>query len=119
MTGPQATAFGSGGVGLGGGAPAEGSMGPDGVVVAGEPVQLALQPGHRGGGRLGGQPPLLGLVEPLHLAAGLRMVGPGVADPNSAQPELHLQRDPALAALFPGEHCPRCRSAPPTAHRNG
>jgi hypothetical protein len=25
---------------------------PDGVVVAGEPVQLALQPSHRGSGRL-------------------------------------------------------------------
>jgi hypothetical protein len=49
------------------------------------------------------QPFLEGLVKPFHLAAGLRMVGPGVADPDPAQPELHLQSDPALAALFAGE----------------
>ena len=32
---------------------------------------------------LGGQPLLLGLVEPLHFAAGLRMVGPGVIEPHA------------------------------------
>jgi hypothetical protein len=42
-------------------------------------------------------------VEPLHLAAGLRMVGPGVADPDPAQPKLNLQSDPAVAALLRGE----------------
>ena len=31
------------------------------------------------------------------------MVGPGVADPDPAQPELHLQSDPAVAALLRGE----------------
>ena len=40
--------FGSGGVGLGGGAPAEGAVRPHGVVVDREPVQLALQPADRG-----------------------------------------------------------------------
>ena len=31
------------------------------------------------------------------------MVGAGVADPDAAQPALHLQRDPALTSLFRGE----------------
>jgi hypothetical protein len=47
-----------------------------------------------------------GLVEPFHLAAGLRMVGPGMGDLDPAQPELHLQGDPAVAALFAGEDRP-------------
>ena len=34
------------------------------------------------------------------LAAGLRVVRAGVADPDSAQLELHLEGDPAVAALF-------------------
>jgi hypothetical protein len=90
---------------LGRGAATEGAVRPDGVVVAGEPVQLALQPGHRCGGCLGGQPFLLGLVEPFHLAAGLRVVGPGMGGADPALPELDLQCDPALAALSAGEHC--------------
>jgi hypothetical protein len=57
--------FGSGRVGLGGGAAAQRAVRPHGVVVAAEPVQLALQPGHRGGGWLRSQPFLEGLVEPL------------------------------------------------------
>jgi hypothetical protein len=46
------------------------------------------------------------LVEPFHLAAGLRMVGPGMGELDPAQPELHLQGDPAVAALFAGEDRP-------------
>src|SRR5215213_8561808 len=111
--------FGSGRVGLGGGAPTEGAVRSDGVVVAGEPVQLALQPNESGGPGLRGQPLLLSLVEPLHLAAGLRMVRPAMADPDAAQPELDLQRNPALATLFAGEDRPIVsqyagRDAPPT-----
>jgi hypothetical protein len=78
----------------------------DSVVVAGEPVELVLQPGHRGGAGLGGQPFLLGLVEPLDLAAGLGMVGPGVAESDAVQAELDFERDAALTALFRGEDGP-------------
>ncbi len=38
-----------------------------------------------------------------HLAAGLRMVGPGMADLDPEQAEFDLQGDAALAALFDGE----------------
>jgi hypothetical protein len=100
---PGGDGFGSGRERLGGGAPAQRPVRPDRVVVAGEPIQLTLQRDHRGSPRLGGEPLLLGLVEPFHLAAGLRMIRPGMADPDSAQPALDLQGDPALAALFAGE----------------
>jgi hypothetical protein len=95
--------FRSGLIGLGGGAPAQGSVRPDGVVVGLEPVQLVLQPDQSGGSGLGPEPFLLGLVEPFHLAAGLRMVRAGMLQPDPAQPELDLQRDPALAAPLGGE----------------
>jgi hypothetical protein len=81
-------------------------VGPDGVVVAGELVELALQRPDRGGGRLRCQPFLLGLVEPFHFAAGLRMVGPGVVELHSKDTEFDLQSDPAVAALFGGEDRP-------------
>jgi len=42
-------------------------------------------------------------VKPFHLAAGLRMVGPGVADVDPTQAELHLKGNPALTSLFTGE----------------
>ena len=71
-------------LGLGTGVPgllgwpaADGAVGTDGVVVAPEPVELALQGGDRGRWRLGREPLLLGLVEPLDLAAGLGVGGPG------------------------------------------
>ena len=67
------------GGGLGGGVPAQRSVRPDGVVVAGEAVQLGLQSGDAGRRWLGGQPLLQGLVEAFRLAAGLRMVRAGVA----------------------------------------
>jgi hypothetical protein len=47
------------------------------VVVVGELVGQCLELG-QGGGGMGCEPFLLGLVETLDLAAGLRMVGPGV-----------------------------------------
>jgi len=93
-------------------------MRPDGVVVGLEPVQLVLQPDQSGGPGLSPQPFLLGLMEPFSLAAGLRMVRPGVVQPDPAQSELDLQRDPALAALLGGEDRPIIgehagRDAPP------
>ena len=97
--------FGSGGIRLGWGAAAQGAVRPDGVVVATEPVQLALQLRDRCGRRLSAKPLLQGLVEPFHLAAGLGMVGAGVRHPDPTQAELHLQRNPALASLFTGEDC--------------
>ena len=63
--------FGSGGVGLGGGSAAEGSMGADGVVVAQEPVELALQGCQVGCGGLGTEPLLHGLMEAFYFALGL------------------------------------------------
>ena len=55
-------------------------MRADGVVVAGEGVQLGLQDRDGGGGWLTGQPFLEGLVESFDLAAGLRVVGAGVPE---------------------------------------
>ena len=81
---PGRHSFRSGAIGLHRGAPVEGAVRQHGVVVAGESVQLVLQPGGCGRRRLCGEPFLLGLVEPFHLAAGLRMVGPGMADPDAA-----------------------------------
>jgi hypothetical protein len=56
-------------------APADGPMGPDGVVVGPEAVELGLELGQ--GGRLGlaGQVLSEGLVEALDLAAGLGLTG--------------------------------------------
>src|SRR6188472_2003554 len=48
--------FGSGRIGLGGGAPTQPAVRPDGVVVGLEPVQLVLQPDQSGGPGLGPQP---------------------------------------------------------------
>jgi hypothetical protein len=45
-------------------------------------------------------------MEPFHLPAGLRMVRPRMMQPDSAQPQLHFQRDPALTTLFAGEDRP-------------
>jgi hypothetical protein len=76
------------------------------VVVVDEPVELALQRPDRGGGWLRGQPLLLGLVKAFDFAAGLRVVGPGVAELHPEEAEFDLQGDPALAALFGGEDGP-------------
>jgi hypothetical protein len=54
----------------------EGFVGSLGVVVAGERVELGLEFGEGGRlGVLGGEPVLEGLLEPLDLALGLRVVG--------------------------------------------
>src|SRR5688500_19899031 len=61
--------LGPGGVGLGRGAPAQGAVRPDMVVVVvPQLVELPLSIGEGGGARLGGQPSLLGLVEAFDLA---------------------------------------------------
>jgi hypothetical protein len=95
--------LGSGGVGVGGGAAVQGTVRPDGVVVGAEAVQLALQLGDRGGGGLGGEPLLQGLMEALDLAASLGVVGAGVGDPDAAEAALHFEGNPALASWFGGE----------------
>jgi hypothetical protein len=67
---------------------------------------LVVEAGDGPGGWLGGEPLLLGLLEPLHLPAGLRVVGPGVVEPDAQSPELDLEGDPAAAAGNAGEDCP-------------
>src|SRR5215217_4312684 len=69
--------LGSGEVGLHRGASTQRPVGPAGVVVVDEPVELALQRCDGGCGGLGGQPLLLGLVKAFDFAAGLRVVGAG------------------------------------------
>ena len=86
------------GVGLGRGAAPQGAVRPDVVVVVAEPVELLLEIREGGGSRLGGQPFLLGLVEALHLAAGLWVVGPGVAEHHAAGVQGDLEGDSAVAA---------------------
>jgi hypothetical protein len=78
-------------------------VGSAGVVVAAEPVQLALQLGQGGCGWLGREPRLLGLVEALHFSAGLWVGAAGMAEPDTEQAELDLQGDAALAAWHRGE----------------
>ena len=71
--------FGPGGVGGGGGgAVGQGAVRPAGVVVAGELVELGLQFGEGGGGGLGAEPFLQGLLESLYFALGLGVAGPAV-----------------------------------------
>jgi hypothetical protein len=59
------TGFRAGVEGLLGGAATDGAVRSDAVVVVAEPVELALQLGQGAGWSLGGEPLLLGLVEPL------------------------------------------------------
>jgi hypothetical protein len=61
-------------IGAGRGAPAEGTMRPDMVVVGDETVQLGLELGHRGARVLALEELLERLMEALDLAAGLRMI---------------------------------------------
>ena len=86
-----------------GGAAADGPVRPAGVVVGGEGIQLGLQFGDGGGRVLAGEPFFEGLVEALDLAAGLRVVGPAVAEPDPQGGELAFERDPAAAAVEAGE----------------
>jgi hypothetical protein len=82
----------------------QGAMRPLGVVVAAEGVELGLELSQGPGPRSGGEPALEGLVEPLHLAAGLGVVGPGVPEPDPSLVQGHLQGHAALAAGAAGEH---------------
>jgi hypothetical protein len=70
------------------------------VVVAGEPVELGLQVGDRDGAGLADQPAFQGLVEALHLAAGLGVVGAGVtgSDPQGVQFQLDRAAPPPRGA---------------------
>ena len=70
--------FGSRGVGLRGGGPAEGPVWSAGVVGLGELVELGLETDKAGGGGLSGEPPFQSLVEAFDLALGLRVVGVAV-----------------------------------------
>jgi hypothetical protein len=81
----------------------EGAVRPHGVVGAAEGVELALQFDDGVGAGLRGQPVLLGPVEAFNLAAGLRVVGPGVGEDDAAGVQGDLEGDPAAAAVAAGE----------------
>ena len=95
---------GPGGPGAAGGAAADAAVRPLVVVVLGEGVELGLQVGEGAGAGLAGEPLLQRLVKPLHLSAGLRVVGPGVTQRNAERDGLAFQGDPAVAAVGAGEH---------------
>lgn len=94
----------AGGVGLAGGAAVQCAVRPDGVVVAAELIKLGLElsDGDRAG--LSVEPFLQGLVESFDLAAGLRVIGAGMGEPDPASVTGDLQGDPAAAAGSAGEH---------------
>ncbi len=73
-------------------------MWPDGVVVAGEGVELRLEPADGGRSRLAGEPFLERLMEPFDLAAGLWVIRAGMAEHDAPGVEGDLERDPATAA---------------------
>jgi hypothetical protein len=85
------------------GAAADGPVWPCGVVVGGELVELGLQAAGGGGQVVAGEPFLQGLVEALDLAAGLRVVGAAMAEPDPERGEFAFERDPAAAAVKAGE----------------
>jgi hypothetical protein len=70
---PGGRGFGQGPVGLAGSGALHCPVRAVLVVVLAEGVELVLQAGQGGGGRLPVQPAFLGLVEPLDLALGLRV----------------------------------------------
>ena len=96
--------LGSGGVGRRWCAATDRSVGSNVVVVAAEPVELAVQAGDGACGWLGGEPLLLGLLEAFDLAAGLGVVGAGVVEADTEAAELDLEGDAAAATLSAGEH---------------
>jgi len=67
------------------------------VVVGDEAVDLALEGCHGPGRPLGGEVVLEGLVEALHLPAGLRMVGSRVLQGHAQALELVLEEHTAMA----------------------
>src|SRR5438093_12248591 len=79
-------------------------MGTTGVVVVAEPIELRLEFADALGGRLLAEPPLLGLMEPFDLAAGLGMVRGGVSKRDPQSCELHLDGTASAASRSTGEH---------------
>src|ERR1035437_484585 len=69
------------------------------VVVGAEGIQLSLEDGDGGRGSLLGQVALEGLVEALHLAAGLGVIWRRVLGGDAEPLELGLEEDLALAGL--------------------
>ena len=67
---------------LGEGAPGEGAVRADGVVVVPELVEQRLELAHGGRSGLAVEPFLQGLVEAFDFPAGLWVVGPGVVEPD-------------------------------------
>jgi len=86
---------------FGGCAAADAAVWPLGVVVLGEGVELGLQDGDAAGAGLAGQPFLERLVEALHLAAGLRVIGLAMAQRDAESDQFAFQGDPAVAAVAP------------------
>lgn len=78
-------------------------MGPLAVVVVAEVVELVLERGQCGRWGLAGEPALEGLVEALDFAAGLGVVGPGVAEVDPSGVQGDLEDDPAGASVAAGE----------------
>lgn len=82
-----------------GGAVREGPVRPVLVADGGEVIGQGLELGDGGGlGRLGGEPGLEGLPEPLDLALGLRVAGPAVLLPHPQAAQLGFE---AVAAAPP------------------
>ena len=78
------------------GGPGSGAAG--GVVVAGELAELVLQFGEGGGGGLGAEPFLQGLLESLYFALGLGVAGAAVFLGDAQAAQLVLQAVAAAAA---------------------
>jgi len=76
-------------------------VGADRVVGIAEGVELGLELVRRGCSGLAVEPFLHGLVEPFDRAAGLRMVGPGMGEPNPRAVARQLERDPAASWTHP------------------
>jgi hypothetical protein len=102
--GPVGAAFGRAGVGLCRRATTDRPVRPHLVVVGAEPVELGLQLLDRSCPGLLAEPPLEGLVEPLHLPAGLRVIRARV-----------VQHDPQPAPRGPLEEAQEAGSSGATA----
>ena len=89
--------FGPGPVGLARGGALHCPAGAVLVVVLAEGVELGLEAGQGGGGRLRGQPAFLGLVEPFDLALGLGVEGVAVLLGDAQGGQQVLEGVPAAA----------------------
>jgi hypothetical protein len=106
--------FGSGLISLGGGAPAQRLVRPDGVVEGLEPVQRCCSPDQSAGLRLSPQPFLLGLVEPFDATASTPKSSTGTSkatllttpacSPTSCKSARTTTTTTALTALLPAKH---------------